>query len=310
MPDLKALALGVLLLGGCADSESLIQLDAPNASVTNPAIDVRRVHEAERVIDRAIAPLGGPNARELLRRGHVKMTAAGPFAEEFGTETVTFEACFDLPDFERRDVYSDPDGKHLIIITNSGNLWIGDQTGKGSLMPAPPQEVYRGPFLVGMLQNVTELRENSSKLVLEESDAATTADVVQVYVDNQLVSRAMFDKTSHLPIRIEKLAFGIPSDGVLEAAHTITELSNYRQFGSATLPTAVSVHQGGKEISRVELVSADFDSPVPQTHFEIPEDVAFAPSGPATVQLDSRSCCPGVPARHGPLRRPRLPGQE
>lgn len=233
--------------------------------------------DAHQIVEQAIAAFGGTDARLLLRRGYVKMMLAGDLpevSERFGTDTLTFEAYFDLPDFERRDIYGDPDGEHFLAISNSGRLWTGNQAGKGQQMSAPPRTVYRGPFLVGIMQNIIELRDNTSKLVLIDGDSNSAVDVVEAYIEVQLVSRVSFDRDSHLPSQILKISPSMRADNFAEPDETVTKLSQYRQFGSATLPTDVVIVQGGKQLLRVTLVSADFDAPVAKEQFVIPDGSA------------------------------------
>src|SRR5260370_1389814 len=135
---------------GCASSESPVAPSRTTA-VSAPTTEAPRAIDATELLDRAIAAFGGPEARRLLRHGYVNMKIDGEFpglSEQFGAQSVMFDAHFDLPDFERRDIYADANGEHLLIISNSGILWAGDGSGKGTQLPTPPASAYRGPLLV------------------------------------------------------------------------------------------------------------------------------------------------------------------
>jgi len=60
-------------------------------------------------------------------------------------------------------------------------------------------------------------------------------------------------------------------DNFGELEQTTTKLSDYQQFGAATLPRDVLILQGETPVVRYSLVSADFESPVPKVQFVIPE---------------------------------------
>src|SRR5262249_25485841 len=87
----------------------------------------------------------------------------------------------------------------------------------------------------------------------------------------QLTTRISFDKTSGRPVQLDRISFGIRAEKFGEQEQTVTKLSQYRQFGRATLPTDVVTYQGGEEILRVTLESADFETPTPEEYFDIPD---------------------------------------
>jgi hypothetical protein len=240
----------------------------PAAVETDPSPDARRI------VDQAILAVGGPEARQVFRCGYVKMRIEGDLpgiTERFGQGGLAFEAYFDLPDFERRDIYRDRDGEHLLIITNSGTLWIGNQTGSGNTMRAPAPEVYKGPLLISILNDLIEIRDKASKLELAEADSDPTVDVIDVYFDDAIVSRISFDRQTRLPARIERTAVGLTTDKMGQQEETVTKLSAYRRFGATTLPTEVSLEQRGRRVVRFVLDSAEFNAPVDKGHFVIPE---------------------------------------
>jgi len=150
---------------GCAESPRP-PASAPKSNENDDkevAIVVRQQPEARQIVDDAIAAFGGSAAQALIRRGYVKIKIVGEVAgisEKFGTNEITLESYFDLPDYERRDFYGDPLGEHFLCITNSGRLWVGDQTGTGNVMPAPPKSVYRGPLTLAIIQNTVDLRNS------------------------------------------------------------------------------------------------------------------------------------------------------
>lgn len=267
------LITAALLFAGCSGSES----PPAAASRTGGIADLSAAaapRDARHIVDQAIAAFGGSDARNLLRRGSVKMIVVGDLpgmSEQFETDTLTFDAHFDLPDFERRDIYGAPDGRHLIFITNSGTLWIGNDDGKGQAGTAPPAELYRGPFLIGIMQSFIEMRDTSTRLVLVDDDSNSGVDVVEAYLKDELASRVSFDRKSHLPVQVDKFAPSMQAETIGEPERTFTKLSRYQKFGSATLPTDVVAFQRGKQVFRVRLESADFDSPVAKKHFVIPD---------------------------------------
>jgi hypothetical protein len=263
-----------LFCAGCADPAP------PDPAGISPTKSVAGVEHApllgaRQIVDRAIAALGGPDIRDVLRRGHVKLTIEGDVpgaAEWFGKGPLTFEAHFDLPRFERRDIYAAPEGEHLLIITNSRTIWFRDPTGKGSKMRAPPPEVYKGPFLIGALNEFIELRDRASKLERVQNDDVTPAlDVLDVYIGDEIVSRISFDKDTHLPAQIERTSAGLEDDNLGEREETTTQLSAYRRFGSMTLPTEAVVYQRGKRVFRFVLAFADFETPIDSELFTIPD---------------------------------------
>ncbi len=87
---------------------------------------------------------------------------------------------------------------------------------------------------------------------------------------DEISGRVAFDKDSYLPVRIEKVFFDIQSNEMTETAHTITFLSEYERFGSAKLPTRILVEQDEIKALVVNLISADFDSPIDESVFAIP----------------------------------------
>ncbi|HQX49669.1 MAG TPA: hypothetical protein PLR25_07160, partial [Planctomycetaceae bacterium] len=156
------------------------------------ATDTVDLNDAHRVVDQAIATLGGPQGRSFLRRGSMIMEIHGEMpglSQQFGTDTLTFAAQFDLPDFERREIYGDSQQDHMLIITNSGTMWSGNQNGVGRSMPAPPPQMYRGPFLVGIIQYIIELRETTSRLNLQDDTSGATTLVVDAYFPGDLFGR-------------------------------------------------------------------------------------------------------------------------
>ena len=229
--------------------------------------------DAEQLVKRAISAMGGPKARKLLRRGYVKMTLEGKIpqlVEQFGDSHLTFEAYFDLPGFERRDVYADPEANHLIIVTNKDSMWIGDEKGTGKRMPSPPASVYRGPLLIGILQNLFEMLGNSARLEFEGTNSETA--IVGIHAGEGVYNRVSFDVHTGLPLQVEKMFFEV-SRGEMggPVVETTTIFEDYKQFSSATLPTKVSVRQAEKKVLEVRIISADFESTIDMSRFEIPD---------------------------------------
>jgi hypothetical protein len=278
MPQIRTSLLIIAtihLIVGCAESP---QQTAPAPqSIENDKNKVAIVEgqqsNARQVVDDAIEAFGGSAATALIRRGYVKIKIVGEMpglSEKFGTNEITMESYFDLPDYERRDVYGVPQGEHFLSITNSGRLWVGDQAGRGKVMPAPPKSVYRGPLNLAIIQNIIELQEYSLKLVpIDDQDCSVV--VVDANRDEQLFCRISFDRATRLPIQIEKMMPSMRRDNFGELEQTTTKLSEYRQFGAAILPTDVVMLQGDTPLVRFSIVSADFERPVSKDQFVILE---------------------------------------
>jgi hypothetical protein len=257
---------------GCNSSDAPTE---PLRTSAGPAATsgARHAPDPAELVDQAITAFGGADGRELLRRGYVKLKIDGELpglSEQFSGKPITFEAHFDLPDFERRDIYAEADGEHLLIISNSGRLWAGDKTGKGTELPAPPPSAYHGPFLVGMMQSIVDLRDNASEFVIVDADPGSSVDIVEVHIGDDISTRLSLETATHLPVRVEKISPSILAANLGEAVETVTLFSDYRKFGSAMLPGVAVVQQAGREVFRVTMFAADFDSPIPRRHFDIP----------------------------------------
>ncbi|MCA9071313.1 MAG: hypothetical protein KDA84_20435 [Planctomycetaceae bacterium] len=257
----------ILFLNGCGKSGDETPLFPADESTTENL-------DGPAIFDLAISAFGGKEAQRVLRSGSVEMKVLGDFpglSETFDSDTITFKVQFDLPNFERREAYGDPENKRMIFITNSGTLWIGDQNGMGRTMQAPAPDIYPGPLIIGIMQSLIALKESASKLLLQKDEEDAPYFIVNAYVDDELSSRIYFDKKSHLPARVEKISYSVHEDSFGLPIQTVTTLSEYKPFGSVTLPTRVTVQQGGVPAMEVILVQANFNPPQDKSVFAIPE---------------------------------------
>jgi hypothetical protein len=257
---------------GCAEPNP----PAPTPIASGSSTAAGAQSDAARIVDQAIAALGGTDARTLFSHGRIKLKIAGAnpdFFQPLGTDWAIVELYFDSPDFERREIYAEPGGDHLLYITNFDMVWFRDREGNDQLVTRPKLPAGVGGVLyIGMFQSIVAIRESGWKLTLVDGDFSPGLNVVDASNDDlQLTTRISFDKVSSLPVQLDRVSFGLRAENFGVHEQTVTKLSGYQQFGRATLPTDVVTFQGEEQIVRISLESADFDTPVPDESFDIPD---------------------------------------
>lgn len=272
--------LALLLTGSlsCADRSEADPAPSRGSNGEAHSSSVRSPEEltAADVMDRALIALGGSDAEARLQVGHAIFTfeKAGfaGWAEHMGDGPVTLEVWYDLRRKKEKRAIKSSDGREAWIITDGDRLWTGTPDGKGRLQRSPPQEVYRGAFILGTFNSIKFFQDAADKLTLDTSELESNGYyVVDAYVGEGWAGTLLIDRATWHVLLNEKQ--GVPFNGGRggDTALLTTVFGPYQMFDGVPLPTWVSVDQDEITLLECTLDHAEFPSSVDEAHFQIPE---------------------------------------
>jgi len=246
-------------------------------------------------VKRCIAAISGGSVDRGTLQGKIKTVfIVGPgfggfeqFKAVFGTDSVTIDTQFELPDMARAAIGVDGKEAHLVAIGNATEMWIGNQSGMGETFgkSSPPsqeqqQQQYAAArmatgiarLIVNPATRVAGLAENQNKVEFEESPPPSPGTFVLTQRMGQTGAvrlHCTFDSKTFLPIRIEDRA-AFPEGN--RFVRLVNEFSGWKQFGELPLPAEMTATKAESTlIYHFKLLEADFDSSLAPGLFTLPK---------------------------------------
>lgn len=182
-------------------------------------------------------------------------------------------------EFEMHDTWKYPDKlKRLCNIKNSGKsmrleMFFHDGLGRlsmnGKISPIPGKEEFMPPMPLDALQTISTLSEAGvdCQLSKETSPRGEILDVFKVSNGGKTDSICI-DRETHRFVKTVK--DWIPQFGTDNRTTTVTTFGAYKTFGALTIPTNITVSQGGRKVLEVEVLKYNANEEIDDSTFDFP----------------------------------------